>query len=171
MENAEQIRPSASTVDTDGIDALFAVTAPSVEVVPVGDKIEVTVTEAAALLGISKRTMWRRIKAGEFGSRYDGKQSFVTIPASLENDTSQDNGAVNTRAVPRHIRVPEDELTKLKTDLERTKTELSAVTNRAQYLQGQVDLYEQHFKLLTDRTPRAGWWRRAWSALKGVSGG
>lgn len=170
MENTEQVRPSASTVDTDGIDALFDVTDAAVEVVPVGDKIEVTVTEAATMLGISKRTMWRRIKAGEFGSRYDGKQTFVTIPASLENDTSQGSGTSDTHAVPRHIRVPEKEVTQLKTDLERMKTELSAATNRAQYLQGQVDLYEQHFKLLMDSQHKAGWWRRMWQSIKGSSG-
>jgi len=167
MENARDVQSSASPVDTTGIDELFDVTDSVVEVVTVGDKIEVPVTEAASKLGVSKRTMWRRIKAGEFGSRFDGRQTLVTIPASLDSDVTSADGTPDTKGMPRHIRVPEDELTQMKSELERTKIELLAVTNRAQYLQGQVDLYQEHFKLLVDRQNSSSWWRRFMSWFAG----
>lgn len=164
MEMAHAISSSASPVDTLGIEELFDVTAPVVEVVPAGDKIEVTVTEAAIRLGISKRTMWRKIKAGEFASRYDGKQTYVAIPvAPVTPDTPQsldDNESDRSR----HIRVPEAEMTSLRDELDRLQSELSAVTFRAQYLQGQVDVYEQQFKLLVDRQETGrSWWQNFWS--------
>lgn len=168
METISNTELLGSSVDTTGIDDLFDVTPTTIDIVPVGDMIEVSVPEAASRLGISKRTMWRRIKAGEIASRNDGKNTFVTIPVTTDDATTQPSGTSDRNTMPRHISVPADELTQLKADLERAKLELSSVTNRAQYLQGQVDLYEQHFKLLVDKSQSGSWWNRFATWFLGV---
>jgi hypothetical protein len=168
MDNAVNVNVFDTVIETKGMDDLFDVTDATVTAVPAGDKLEVTVTEASKLLDISKRTIWRRIRTGELASRYDGKQTFVTIPASLEIKLAQRHTSSDRTTATRHAQVTSTDVTALKNELEQTKAELTAVTYRAQYLQGQVDLYEQHFKLLVDRQHTPGWWRGFWGWFTGV---
>lgn len=158
---------SSSRIDPTGTDEIFDVTDATVTTVPAGDKIEVTVTEAAELLDVSKRTMWRRIRAGEFASRYDGRQTFVAIPATLEKPGTPKSVASSKKTATRHSVATSDEVTALKSELERTKAELLAASNRVQYLQGQVDLFQDHFKLLVDSQHKPGWWHRCCSWFAG----
>jgi excisionase family DNA binding protein len=168
MENIQTVNVSSPSVEVAGIDELFDVTDATVTAVPAGDKLEVTVTEAARLLDISKRTIWRRIRDGELASRSNGRETFVAIPASLEIKMAQDRSKSDKAKAPHTAQVTDTEVTAIKTELERTKSELMAVTCRAQYLQGQVDLYEQHFKLLVDSQHKAGWWARFRTWASGV---
>ena len=158
---------SSSRIDPIGTDDIFDVTDATVTAVPAGDKIEVTVTEAAELLDVSKRTMWRRIRAGEFASRYDGRQTFVAIPATLEKRVTLKSDASNKKTATRHTVLTADEVTALQSELERTKADLVAASNRVQYLQGQVDLFQDHFKLLVDSQHKCGWWSRFCSWFTG----
>lgn len=167
MQQPELDILSSSRIDPTGTDEIFDVTEATVMAVPAGDKIEVTVTEAAELLDVSKRTMWRRIRSGEFASRYDGRQTFVAIPATLEKPVTPKLGTSGKKSVTRETVATLDEVTVLKNELERTKAELQAASNRVQYLQGQVDLFQDHFKLLVDRHHKAGWWRRFCSWFAG----
>jgi hypothetical protein len=170
MQQPQRETLSDLRIETTGMDEIFDVTDATVTAVPSGDKIEVTVTEAADLLDISKRTMWRRIKAGEFASRYDGRQTFVAIPASLENTVTSKGTAASKKKVSSAAAVTSDEVTAMKSELERTRADLVAASNRVQYLQGQVDLFQDHFKLLMDNQHKASWLHRTWLWItKGVT--
>jgi len=170
MQQPELDILSSSRIDPTGTDDIFDVTDATVTAVPGGDKIEVTVTEAAELLDVSKRTMWRRIRAGEFASRYDGRQTFVAIPASLDNIVTPKADTSNKKIGTRHRAATSDAVTTLTIELERTKADLLAASNRVQYLQGQVDLFQDHFKLLVDSQYKPGVWRKFWSWLVGSRG-
>jgi hypothetical protein len=134
--------------DTDGMEDLFDVTAIDAIATETGDKIEVSIGEAADMLGISKRSVYRRIKDGNLASRSDESGTYVTVP--LRHDKRV------------HIAKSDadDKLAKLESLLAKVEQERDLAKDKAVYLQGQVDVYEKQFKLLTDRYHGQGWWSR-----------
>jgi len=56
----------------------------------------VTVTEAAAILGVSERTVWRRVKAGKLDIDRSVTPHLVDVGAYIDNDIDDDSDVSDT---------------------------------------------------------------------------
>jgi hypothetical protein len=75
-----------------------------------------TVTEAAAILGVSERTVWRRVKAGKLDIDRSVTPHVVDVAAYIDTDTDNGNDVSDT--------VSEGLVQRLRAENERLRAEL-----------------------------------------------
>ncbi len=81
MQKQKPTRSSGQSTDTEGMDLFFnervsAVTTDTKK----SSTMEVSISEAAKLLGISERTVWRRVIKKELKSKTKNKKRLVVLP-------------------------------------------------------------------------------------------
>jgi excisionase family DNA binding protein len=143
MENAPQAIDSQPNgmkgVPAEGLDHIFDSSLSS----DVSDKprkkiIELPIQQAAQSLGISERTLWRRIEDGEIKSRMVGNKRVVRVPmdsATLPRDND--------------MTVPQKQIGTV-VDLQKIVQELNGANYRIGYLQGQLEIKNEQLRLLPD---------------------
>jgi len=128
-----------------------------------GQDIQVswTVEEAATQLGISSKTVLRRLQKGSL------KGYKVAGQFGLEWRVVQDTPGQIT--IPAQDRTPQDsiELVQLRTkvelmtdELKELKQQLQGASYRNGYLEAQLEGRDRDIKLLTDSQHKSGWWAR-----------
>lgn len=143
--------------------------------------LDVTITQAAKILGISERTVWRKIDRGELKSRTKNNKRLVRVPVfepgasvSFDGHTSITDTPPNANAV---------------VDLSILLRELQGAHYRIGYLEAENQKYQDQVKLLPDLEAQAArtqeqqfkvaqleaelstikrtWWYRFWSWFTG----
>jgi len=143
MENAQQVtgsnQPVTPGLPADGLDHLFdSNLSADMSDKPRKKIIELPISQAAQSLGISERTLWRRIEDGEIKSRMRGKKRVVRVPLdavtlSRDNDMTVPNTQIGTVI-----------------DLQKIVHELNSANYRIGYLQGQLEVKDAQLRLLPD---------------------
>jgi hypothetical protein len=138
----------AQRTDTAGLDQIFNDTVTD----DTSDKwqskkVEMPISEAASALGISERTLWRRIENGEIKSRLKGNKRLVRVP--VKNVTVQHDSAITLGDSPK-LRQAGTVI-----DLAAVINELNSANYRVGYLQGQLEIKDQQLRLLPDLQSRA----------------
>jgi hypothetical protein len=167
------------TISTEGLDDIFS------EVSANGDtgflsatsadtSLWVTVTQAAAALNKSERTIQRYIKAGKLESREElGGKLFVLLPPSADTvsvvsptfaDLSHEVSAcADTSHATAHMSVGTVSIAELNKHLELIKelqNQVQAAAFRNGYLESKLEEREREIKLLTDSQHKPSWWQR-----------
>ncbi|NJL73191.1 MAG: helix-turn-helix domain-containing protein [Candidatus Competibacteraceae bacterium] len=167
------------TISTEGLDDIFS------EVSATGDtefltattadtSLWVTVTQAAAALNKSERTIQRYIKAGKLESREElGGKLFVLLPTTADTvsvvsptfaDMSHEVQApADTRhdAADIHVgTVPIAELNKHLELIKELQNQVQAAAFRNGYLESKLEERDREIKLLTDSQHKPSWWQR-----------
>lgn len=166
MELAKQETRSA---DTTGLDDLFDGSsqtddsATSIE--NQSDTLETSVSEAAQLLGVTERTVWRRIRQGKIKSELVGGKAVVTISQSdikerqpdshTDDQTDQCDRATDVSVIQTDI-VDVSKDSKALELVAELSAKLEAATYRNGYLEAQLDGQREQLKLLPDYQHRAG---------------
>lgn len=120
-----------------------------------------TVEEAASQLGVSSKTILRRLQKGTLkGFKVPGQ-------FGLEWRVAQDSPSQPT--APAMDKTPQDtvEIIQLRTKVELMSSELKELKQQLQgasyrngYLEAQSEAFQNQIKLLTDSQHRKGWWAR-----------
>ncbi len=125
------------------------------------DTIDVSVAEAANLLGITERSVWRRIRQGKLSSKLIGGKAVLTLRQS-DIATSQADRLTDTK--DSQSDQPTDVSVISASSLEGSRTielvaefasKLEAATYRNGYLEAQLDAHKEQIKLLPDYQHRA----------------
>jgi hypothetical protein len=144
MSNAQptgNTPPVTVTVEpVDGLDHIFIDSvSPAMAEPSQPKKLELPISDAAKALGISERTLWRRIDNGEIKSRLKGNKRYVRVPAEK----------ILARFDPDSVSAgPRDSGTVF--DVRELVNQLTGANYRVGYLQGQLSEKEQQLKLLPD---------------------
>lgn len=111
------------------------------------ETIELSVSQAAQVLGVSERTLWRHIDSGKVKSRVKDNKRLVRVPVlkPLEFNPT-DNAYVDA--------LPDGQIGTL-IDLKPLLHELNAANYRVGYLQSQVDSNQAELLQLPDLQARA----------------
>jgi excisionase family DNA binding protein len=137
-----------------------------------------TLDEATRLLGVTKRTVLRKLKSGELtGYKVPGPfgQEWRIYPGDKAGDmagdlspaiASPDDLGVSP-PVPALVEELRRQLDELKSENQSLQKELQAASWRNGYLESQVQSQDTQIKLLTDSQHTAGWWRRFCSWFTG----
>lgn len=178
-EPAWDLSVNDRAVTVDGMEALFTdshQTATTCHQAVIDSEVTVServpLVEAMAILQMSESTIRRRIRSGKLQAvKDDDGRVFVLCPS--ETVTARRQTATTCHQ-------PVTETVIMRTDSQQTVTaavtltraEYDALCGRVQYLQGQVDVYEQNFsKLLVDRQSKQTWWHRFASWAMGKPSG
>jgi excisionase family DNA binding protein len=134
--------------DTTGLDQIFSSQASDdMSDRRQGKRLEMPISEAATVLGISERTLWRRIENGELKSRLKGNKRLVRVPVAdvqMHHDSATASGdTTKFRQVGTVV------------DLAAIMHELSSANYRVGYLQGQLEIKDQQLRLLPDLQSKA----------------
>lgn len=140
------------------------------------DVVEASVPDAARLLGITERSIWRRIKAGRLQAKTEHGKTIVAIRQSDVRPTSQDSiieaSVLDTDVVLAHnvgSTVFTNEERKRLQDLIESQSKvienqahhLKAAGDVIVYLRSQNEDKDERIKLLTDSEhKKPSWWRR-----------
>jgi Bacterial regulatory protein, Fis family len=132
----------------DGLDHVFADTvSDAMSDTRRSKKVELPIAEAAKVLGVSERTLWRRIEEGELKSRLKGNKRFVRVPIDqtvLTPDTANESGvSVTARQVGTIV------------NLDEVLKQLTGANYRIGFLQAQLEAKEQQLRLLPDLQSKA----------------
>lgn len=152
MENAIPVSdPQAKhdvRVTADGMDHVFAGTvADDMTDKPQKKTLELPIIQAAEVLGISERTLWRRIEDGQLKSRLKGNKRVVKVPV-LDNNTVKDYASGHgDSATGRQVGTV--------IDLQPLLRELNAANYRIGYLESKVEQQDKQVKLLPDLQAKA----------------
>lgn len=139
---------STQQVTSDGMDHVFDGTVSDVTTDKPQKKIlELSISQAAEVLGISERTLWRRIEDGQLKSRLKGNKRVVKVPV-LDNGTAKEyatstNGTATGGQVGTVI------------DLKPLLHELNSANYRIGYLESKLEEQDKQVKLLPDLQARA----------------
>lgn len=139
---------SEQQVPSDGMDHVFDGTVSDVMTDKPQKKIlELPISQAAEVLGISERTLWRRIEDGQLKSRLKGNKRVVKVPV-LDDGTVKDyansaNGTATGGQVGTVI------------DLKPLLHELNAANYRIGYLESKLEEQDKQVKLLPDLQGKA----------------
>jgi len=163
-------------LSTEGLEHLLegGVMSPDVEMPPAdlgGDMW--TVEDAIQRLGITKRTVLRKIKNSELtGYKVPGVYGpeWRLYPPTLGGDKFGDLSLVTRVVGDQHLVTPAvsndliEELRKqvleLKTENQSLQKDLQGANWRNGYLESQAETKDQQIKLLTDSQHKGGWWAR-----------
>jgi excisionase family DNA binding protein len=182
VSKGEPVVGSSHNSDISGLESFFDVTASDDKAdTAVTRTIEVPISEAARRLGITERTIWRRINRGELRSRTKGNKRLVKIPLVMPGVSLQSDGHMTLTDTPRQASAL--------VDLQALLRDLQSANYRLGFLQAQLDEHQQKVKLLPDLQARASeaetlrmhlstkeaelrsikstWWYRFWSWLTG----
>lgn len=154
-----------SRTETAGLDQLFeAECQPDAGVTKAmsqTDTIDVSVSEAANLLGITERSVWRRIRQGKLTSKLVSGKAILTLRQS-DIVTRQTDRTTDTRDSqtdqPTDVSVISDPTIDGVRTIELVAefaAKLEAATYRNGYLEAQLDAHKEQIKLLPDYQHRA----------------
>ncbi len=104
--------------------------------------VDVPISRAAQVLGISERTVWRKIDKGELKSRTKGNKRLVRIPVFSPTTQTTPDGHVTLHDTPSKANAV--------VDLTVLLRELQAANYRIGFLESQNRTYEEQVKLLPD---------------------
>lgn len=154
-----------SRTETAGLDQLFEAEcqpdAGVTEAMSQTDTIDVSVSEAANLLGITERSVWRRIRQGKLTSKLVSGKAILTLRQS-DIVTRQTDRTTDTRDSqtdqPTDVSVISDPTIDGVRTIELVAefaAKLEAATYRNGYLEAQLDAHKEQIKLLPDYQHRA----------------
>jgi len=154
-----------SSTETSGLDQLFEVDRQADASVTgktsQTDTIDVSVAEAANLLGITERSVWRRIRQGKLSSKLIGGKAVVTLRQS-DIATRQSDRLTDTKDgqsdQPTEVSVVSASSSEGSRTIELVAefaAKLEAATYRNGYLEAQLDAHKEQIKLLPDYQHRA----------------
>lgn len=123
---------------------------------------DMTIEEAAKVLGVSEKTIFRRLKRGLIGGykvpgqfglewRVKALDSLKQDFSPAQDKTSLDNGLIG------ELR---NRIEELQGKLDTRDEELQGANYRLGYLAAQLESQKEQIKLLTDSQHKAGWWQR-----------
>lgn len=143
MQKQKPVSVSGSSADTQGMDGLFTETmSDDTADIRKPKTIEVPISEAAKILGISERTVWRRVIKKELKSKTKNKKRLVVVPViepevTLTQDcqVSVSQQTYNANAV---------------VDLQVLLRELQGANYRIGYLESENKTYQKQVLLLPD---------------------
>lgn len=143
--------------------------------------LEVPVTQAAKMLGISERTVWRKIDRGELKSKTKNKKRLVRVPVFEPGASVSSEGHTTITDTPPNANAV--------VDLSVLLRELQGANYRIGYLEAENQKYQDQVKLLPDlqaqairaqeqgsklaqlqgelSSIKATWWYRFWSWFTG----
>ena len=121
-----------------------------------------TIKESIEILGISRRTLYRRMDSGEIESKKVGSARFVKIGDPEETQTVSDDTVCDTNDV---IRNQQGEIEFLRSQVEYLQTELSDTKTRSDtmILKLTQTVDNQQLLLIESKTP-------FWKKLFGLAG-
>lgn len=172
--------------DTEGMDQLFRGTlTPATNDSSHRRTLDVPISQAAKILGISERTVWRKIDRGELKSKSKGNKRLVRVPVFEPTTSISSDGHTTMADTPPNANAV--------VDLNVLLHELQGANYRIGYLESENKRYEEQVKLLPDFQAQAAkaaaheekvkelerelhelktsWWFRFCSWLKGQSQG
>lgn len=140
-----------------------------------------TLDDATRQLGVTKRTVLRKLKNGELaGYKVPGPfgQEWRIYPGDKSGDTAGDlSPAIESPGdlgvsppVPSLVEELRRQVNELKSENQSLQKELQAASWRNGYLESQVQSQDMQIKLLTDSQHKVGWWRRFCSWALGQRG-
>jgi len=88
----------------------------------------VTIQEASVILGMSERTVWRKVANGSIEAKSEGKKKYVKI---VTNDGIDDNNVVTMTDKNDIIKYLKNELEKRNKQIENLQTELKNSRERS----------------------------------------
>lgn len=134
--------PSDHT-DTEGMDKLFRGTlTPATTDSSQRKSLDVSISQAAKILGISERTVWRKINRGELKSRTRGNKRVVKVPVFEPTSSTSPDGQTTITDTPPNANAV--------VDLNVLLHELQGANYRIGYLEAENKRYEEQIKLLPD---------------------
>lgn len=149
----------------EGLDNLFVSESQTdITVLEPTDLVEASVPEAAKLLGITERSIWRRIRLGKLQSKLVNGKTFVSVYQSDVRPTRQsDNKQTSVVVSVNQHDMPIDSISYVQQLLDLLKEkdkQLQAAGYRNGYLEAQLQEREKEVKLLTDSQHKGKWWQR-----------
>ncbi len=129
------------------------------------DTTDMSVHDAATALGITERSVWRRIRAGKLSSKLVDGKTFVSV---CQSDIRLTSPAPSVTVSASQTDESDHQLDKLLTLLRDKDRELQAASYRNGYLEAQLEAKNTEIKLLTDSQHKATWWQRfkSWAQRK-----
>lgn len=128
----------------------------------VTDTIEVSVPEAARLLGITERTIWRRIRQKKLSSELVNGKTIIRLSQSdiqtCATDTFTDDTGIEVEPVSDTddaVSQPDTVSTALTELVSELSAKLEAATYRAGYLEAVVNSQSKEIRLLPDLQEQA----------------
>lgn len=129
--------------DTEGMDKLFRDTlTPDTTDSSHRKTLDVPISQAAKILGISERTVWRKIDRGELKSKTKGNKRVVKVPVFEPTTSISSDGHTTISDTPPNANAV--------VDLNVLLHELQGANYRIGYLESENKRYEEQVKLLPD---------------------
>lgn len=143
MQNRKPVSFSRQSTDTKGIDELFGERLSSATAdTSKQNTMEVSISEAAKLLGISERTVWRRVVKRELKSRTKNKKRLVVLPIIEPAVTLAEDCQVHVSQQSYNANAV--------LDLQVLLKELQGANYRIGYLESENSNYQKQVLLLPD---------------------
>jgi predicted DNA-binding transcriptional regulator AlpA len=148
MQKQKPVSFSGDSTDTAGMDSLFTETmaADSADTAK-KQTMEVSISEAAKILGISERTVWRRVIKKELKSKTKNKKRFVIVPIIEPQVSVSKDCQVNVSETTYNANAV--------LDLRVLLQELQGANYRIGYLESENKTYQNQVKLLPDLEAKA----------------
>lgn len=176
------MRVSSGSTDTEGMEKLFVDTvSPAMTATSQRKTLDVPISQAAKMLGISERTVWRKIYSGELKSKTRNNKRFVRVPVYEPGASVSSDGHTTITDTPGNANAV--------VDLNVLLRELQGANYRIGYLEAENQKYVEQVKLLPDLQAEAAktvaqarhmeeleaelaqikthWWYRFWTWLAG----
>lgn len=148
MQKQEPSSVSGSLADIQGMDGLFTETMSDDTADTRKPKtIEVPISEAAKILGISERTVWRRVIKKELKSKTKNKKRLVIVPVIEPEVTLTQDCQVNVSQQTYNANAV--------IDLQVLLKELQGANYRIGYLESENKNYQKQVLLLPDLEDKA----------------
>ncbi len=143
MQKRKPVRLSGQSTDTKGIDELFAEHLSSVTAdTSKSSTVEVSISEAAKLLGVSERTVWRRVIKKELKSRTKNKKRLVVLPIIEPSVTMAEDCQIHVSQQSYNANAV--------LDLQVLLKELQGANYRIGYLESENKIYQKQVLMLPD---------------------
>lgn len=148
MPKPNPVTISDNCTDTEGMDKFFIDT-PTRATDDTSHKraLEVPISQAAKILGISERTVWRKIDRGELKSKTRGSKRFVKLSVFEPTTIVSPDGHTTMRDTPPNANAV--------VDLNILLRELQSANYRVGYLESENENIKEQVKLLPDLQARA----------------
>jgi hypothetical protein len=179
--NTHKMHLSDTSDLIEGLDHILDATCPTlsdssttgndIPIDSVGQVIEqLSLSEAAIRLGVSERTIQRRISKGLLRSQKDEQgKVFVycpTVSDTISVETRQDTTSADSVGQSNFVSDTMSDNDRLWQLVREQASKLEALTTRNGYLQAMLEERESEIKLLTDSQHKQPWWRRLTSWIK-----
>jgi excisionase family DNA binding protein len=132
---------------------------------------KLTSTEAAAMAGVSRSTIWRACKTGKLSAEKSGKDFVIEVSElervfalkrSSSHETSHPVAAKPDATKPVVASKPDETelVAELRRQIERMEQDKADLRQERDRLLGLVERQSDQVRLLTDQRPRLGWLER-----------